>query len=63
MGSYANNACYAGISANIASLLIEGCGIRSIARLLTISAVTVLKQIKKIAGAVKKPMPENLFLA
>jgi IS1 family transposase len=41
---------------SITSLLKEGCGIRSIARLLCISCTTVLKRILGIAKAIKKPV-------
>jgi len=56
MGVYKTNACNLFISNNIISLLKEGCGIRSIARLLHISAVTVLSRIRKIASAIVKPI-------
>ncbi len=36
-------------------ILIESCGIRSIARILTISLTTVLKRIRSIACKIKKP--------
>lgn len=36
-------------------ILIEGCGIRSIARILTISLSTVLKRIRSIASKITKP--------
>jgi insertion element IS1 protein InsB len=39
----------------IISLLIEGCGIRSIARLLCICCGTVLKRILTIAKSIAKP--------
>jgi len=40
----------------IVILLKEGCGIRSIGRILAISAVTVLRRIKHIAKQLKKPL-------
>lgn len=40
----------------IAQLVIEGCGIRSIARLLRLSVNTVLKRIMQVASSIKKPM-------
>jgi len=56
MEFYQSNACNPFISNNIISLLKEGCGIRSIARLLHISAVTVISRIRKIANAIVKPV-------
>jgi insertion element IS1 protein InsB len=52
--SYSNKAC---ITSNISitALLVEGCGIRSIARLLCISNTTVLKHILLIAKNMSKP--------
>jgi insertion element IS1 protein InsB len=44
------------VNAEIAAHVKEGCGIRSIARLLHISATTVLRRIKTIADAIKKPL-------
>jgi insertion element IS1 protein InsB len=41
---------------SITSLLKEGCGIRSMARLLQISCTTVLKRIVSIAKAIEKPI-------
>ncbi len=55
--SYQYNACKPGISLWIQKLLKEGCGIRSIGRLLQISVTTVLKRIISIAKAIRKPMP------
>src|SRR6185437_8605502 len=56
MSSYAYNAYHSAISSNIVNHVKEGCGIRSIARLLEISAVTVLRRIKSIADGIKKPI-------
>jgi insertion element IS1 protein InsB len=56
MGRYTNNACSLAINAHIVNHLKEGCGIRSIARLLEISAVTVLSRIKSIASQIQKPI-------
>jgi insertion element IS1 protein InsB len=56
MDHYRNNACNILISNDIVNHVKEGCGIRSIARLLNISAVTVLKRIQCIADGIKKPM-------
>jgi len=44
------------INSYIAAHVKEGCGIRSISRLLGISANTVLARIKNIAGKLKKPI-------
>jgi insertion element IS1 protein InsB len=52
---YAKRAYRASINSDIAVHVKEGCGIRSIARLLNISAGTVLSRIKTIAGDIKKP--------
>src|SRR5271168_4248940 len=56
MNGYVYNAYHLAISSHMAAHVKEGCGIRSIARLLNISASTVLKRIKTIAGAIKKPV-------
>ena len=53
--TYRKNAYSPGTNANIVSHLVEGCGIRSIARLLHIAAGTVLCRIQKIADSIKKP--------
>lgn len=42
--SYAYKACQANTEQNIKAFLKEGCGIRSIGRLLKISVTTVLKR-------------------
>lgn len=52
---YINNACKIGIDQEIKSYLKEGCGIRSIARLLDISPTTVIERIKKISKQISKP--------
>jgi insertion element IS1 protein InsB len=56
MGTYINKACHITISRSIIDHVREGCGIRSIARLLNISADTVLSRIKHIASHIKKPI-------
>src|SRR6185437_4385213 len=56
MGMYINKACHIAINRSIVDHVKEGCGIRSIARLLSISADTVLRRIKYIAGHIKKPI-------
>ena len=52
---YINRACQHDINPSIVAHLKEGCGIRSIARLLHISATTVIARIQKIANSIKKP--------
>jgi len=52
---YKKHAYKASVNSEIASHVKEGCGIRSIARLLHIAAGTVLYRIQKIAGSIKKP--------
>jgi insertion element IS1 protein InsB len=54
--SYVKHAYKASVNSNIAAHVKEGCGIRSIARLLKIVAGTVLKRIKTIADCIKKPV-------
>ena len=54
--AYVKYAYDVSIDLNIAAHVKEGCGIRSISRLLNISINTVLKKIKAIAEAVKKPL-------
>ena len=53
---YKKHAYQASVNTDIIAHVKEGCGIRSIARLLTISAVTVLKRIRSIAGNIKGPI-------
>jgi insertion element IS1 protein InsB len=53
--AYLYEACYRNINQKIVSLLNEGCGIRSIARLLKIALNTVINRIKKIAKSITKP--------
>jgi len=53
--NYISFACKPDINPSIAAHVKEGCGIRSIARLLHISATTVISRIQKIAGSIKKP--------
>jgi len=52
---YKKHAYEATTNLDIAAHVKEGCGIRSIARLLHIAAGTVLSRIKKIADGIKKP--------
>ena len=51
--TYKNNACLEDTDDKITVLLKEGCGIRSIARILKISKQTVLSRMLKIAGRIK----------
>lgn len=53
--TYIYNACKMTTNQNIISLLREGCGIRSIARLLKISTTTLSKRIIKIAKGIQFP--------
>lgn len=55
MEKYMNKA-YVIANKSITALLKEGCGIRSMARLLQISCTTVLKRILCIAKAIEKPI-------
>lgn len=54
--SYSSNAYYNTTNYDIVFLLKEGCGIRSISRILGISPTTVMKRIITIACKIKKPM-------
>jgi IS1 family transposase/transposase-like protein len=53
---YLKRAYKASVNSDIAAHVKEGCGIRSIARLLNISAGTVLSRIKSIAAQIQKPI-------
>lgn len=53
--SYRYQAYKPSVNNKIVILLKEGCGIRSISRILRISTQTVLSRIKKISKEVKKP--------
>lgn len=53
---YSNKAYKENINSQIIALLKEGCGIRSIGRLLKISATTVIRRIKGISKAIKSPI-------
>lgn len=52
---YSNRACKSETSLRISVLLKEGCGIRSISRILEISPTTVQKRIIEIASQIAKP--------
>lgn len=53
---YKNKAYKEDINLSIKEHLKEGCGIRSISRLLQISVTTVMSRIRKIANTVRKPL-------
>ncbi|MDC0099023.1 IS1 family transposase [Crocinitomicaceae bacterium] len=52
---YSYNACVKCIDQNLILLIKEGCGIRSISRILNISPTTVLKRIMSISNSIQKP--------
>ena len=52
---YENQACLPGTNRSIVLLIKEGCGIRSISRILKISTTTVLKRIISISKQITKP--------
>ncbi len=54
--AYTYHACKEGMNLWIKGLLKEGCGVRSIARLLKISATTVLKKILAFSKQIRKPV-------
>ena len=51
---YKNKACDKNTNQNVVHLLVEGIGIRGIARVLRISITTVIKRIKRIARSIRK---------
>jgi transposase-like protein len=53
--NYTRQAYMPSVNSNITAHVKEGCGIRSIARLLHISVTTVIDRILKIANSIKKP--------
>lgn len=55
--AYQYKACLAVTSGLIVTLTKEGCGIRSIARLLQISAVTVIRRIRVISKTISRRFP------
>ena len=55
LADYKKRAYATYINSEIVAHVKEGCGIRSIARLLHIAAGTVLHRIQKIADSIKKP--------
>jgi insertion element IS1 protein InsB len=52
---YRNQASKACTNKWIVGLVKEGCGVRSIARLLRVAVNTIMKRIKQIAACIKKP--------
>jgi insertion element IS1 protein InsB len=54
--TYQKNAYRSEINQNIIHLLVEGVGIRGIARVLRIAIKTVIQRIKKIARSINKPI-------
>ena len=56
LAHYTSKAYENGINTMIVNLTKEGCGIRSISRLLKISTQTVMARIKSIANAIKPPI-------
>jgi len=54
--SYQHEARHPDIDRKIAKLTCEGCGIRSIGRILKISMTTVLSKIRSIASKIRKPL-------
>jgi len=54
--NYTYNACFCNVNKQIVLLLTEGLGIRSIARILQISATTLLKRIITISDTVSLPI-------
>lgn len=58
--TYRNKACTPGVDARITTYVREGCGIRSIARIVGISATTVIARIKRIAARLGPgPIPKG----
>jgi insertion element IS1 protein InsB len=54
-GSYFYRACRENIDQSIIALKKESCGVRSIARILKLSMVTVIKRIRRIAQSISRP--------
>jgi insertion element IS1 protein InsB len=54
--NYHYKACNYNVNAKIILLIKEGMGIRSMARILQISATTLLKRILTIGGCISKPL-------
>lgn len=53
--TYRSNACHTETTSDIRKLLVEGVGIRSIARILQISTTTVIRRIRQLARKISKP--------
>lgn len=56
---YINRACHTETNLKITTLVKEGCGIRSIGRILKISPTTAIVRIKQIAKNIKRPHTLN----
>jgi len=53
--NYVYQACKPNVNSKLVALLKEGCGIRSISRLLNISPTTVIRKIQLISKQIKSP--------
>jgi len=53
---YVYRACHPSLPENVSGYLKDGCGIRGISRLLSISASIVLRIILRIANRIRKPL-------
>lgn len=53
--SYRYKACSEGVTKKVVTLTCEGCGIRSIARVLRISCTSVIRRIKQFAQSIPRP--------
>ena len=60
MDEYRNKACYPETNKQISTLLKEGCGMRSISRILGVSVTTVLRRIVHIAKKLA-PLPLEFY--
>lgn len=57
---YHYKACYSTTNTMITKTLKEGCGVRSISRILGISKNTVLSRMLKISNAIQKPLSDDI---
>jgi len=55
--NYVYNGCHRGVPSQISTLVREGCGIRSIGRILKISCTTVISQIKRTVRSTIRQFP------
>jgi insertion element IS1 protein InsB len=55
--NYVYNACHRAVPNQVSTLVREGCGIRSIGRILKISCTTVISQVKRIARSTIRQFP------